>query len=52
MLEYWEGNCITHDSIIPLFHYSISIFLHCGPNWVIIRTSLMVFIDIFAPDFS
>jgi len=22
MLEYWETNCITHPSIIPLFHYS------------------------------
>jgi hypothetical protein len=24
MLEYWETNCITHPSIITLFHYSIT----------------------------
>jgi len=27
MLEYWETNGITHHSIIPLFHDSISSFL-------------------------
>jgi len=27
MLEYWGTDCITHHSIIPLFHYSISFVL-------------------------
>ena len=28
MLEYWGTDCITHYSIIPLFHYSISFFVY------------------------
>ncbi|HEX7371985.1 MAG TPA: hypothetical protein VF372_04145, partial [Thermodesulfobacteriota bacterium] len=31
MLEYWETNCITNHSVIPLFHHSsIPINLLCG----------------------